>query len=614
MTSPARTIQSNDYLRTLAITPDGARIVAGGGNDVVVWNTRTGHKLLGPLKGHSNTILSVAVSPDGSTFASGAYDKEIRIWDTETGHAVLGPLTGHTDYVRSVAFSPGGHLLVSGSDDKTIRIWDARTGQPVGVPIQAGSVVLSVAMSPDGTKLAAGCYGHTFRLYDTTAQTLLFQCVGHTNWVSSIAFSTDGRLLVSGSGDRTVRIWDAATGLSLGSPLHGHTNDVGSVVFSPDGRYIASGSHDGALRMWDARTRQAHGDQLLGHTYHVNAVAFTRDGRFLVSGCYDGLVKIWDMRSDVSDTQNSRQSNQNLEIEITSEMSLQDIMSCLSSWGCVDMSSWLGAIAVEDSRMTSLGDTYRCKLNPRDEAMVRMTRIYPGSSEEHRTSLTRAARDLCAWSKCRHPNVQPLLGLALFRDRICIVVGWETNGTLNKYLERHPEADRCAISVQVAEGLAHLHKIEVVHGDLKAANVFVSKDGVARVGGFGDAALQDEMAERSETPAKDVLSTRWAAPELFNDHKYTDKTDVYALGMTILEIIMGMVPWAGKSIHMLIYSTLEKANPERPIDHIPTGSIHGEILWSILRSCWKFEAEKRPSSATVASLMKCVTPEGLKAD
>ncbi|QRV95992.1 Serine/threonine-protein kinase [Ceratobasidium sp. AG-Ba] len=277
------------------------------------------------------------------------------------------------------------------------------------------------------------------------------------------------------------------------------------------------------------------------------------------------------------------------------------------------MSSWLRAIAAEDSRMTSLGDNYRCKLNPMDEAMVRMTRIYPGSSEEYRKSLTRVARDLCAWSKCRHPNVQPLLGLALFRDRICTVVGWETNGSLTKYLERHPEADRCAISVQVAEGLAHLHKIEVVHGDLKAANVLVSRDGVAQLGGFGDAALRDKTAELSETPAKDVLSAR-QAPELFKDPKYTDKTDVYALGMTMLEIITGTVPWAGKSVFVLIYcTTAEKANPERPMEHIPTGSIHGDILWSILKSSWKFEAEGRPSAATVANLMKCITPEGLKA-
>ncbi|QRV95989.1 Serine/threonine-protein kinase [Ceratobasidium sp. AG-Ba] len=278
------------------------------------------------------------------------------------------------------------------------------------------------------------------------------------------------------------------------------------------------------------------------------------------------------------------------------------------------MSSWLGAITVEDSRMTSLGDTYRCKLNPRDEAMVRMTRIYPGSSEEHRTSLTRAARDLCAWSKCRHPNVQPLLGLALFRDRICTVVGWELNGTLTKYLECHPEADRCAMSVQVAEGLAYLHTLEVVHRDLKAANIYVSKDGVARLGGFNDVSLQEEATELPETLSKDVPSARWAAPELFKDNKYSDKTDVYALGMTILEIITGRVPWAGKSVFMLIYSTtVEKANPDRPTEYVPTGSIQGEILWSILRSCWRFEPEKRASAASVASLMKCITSEGLKA-
>ena len=44
-----------------------------------------------------------------------------------------------------------------------------------------------------------------------------------------------------------------------------------------------------------------------------------------------------------------------------------------------------------------------------------------------------AARELYTWNKCSHPNIMPLLGLAVFRDRIGMVAPWMENGTLRSY-------------------------------------------------------------------------------------------------------------------------------------------------------------------------------------
>ncbi|QRV95998.1 Tyrosine kinase family catalytic domain protein [Ceratobasidium sp. AG-Ba] len=612
--SLTRTIQSDGKIYTLAVTPDGALIVAGCDSDVAIWDTRTGHKFLGPLKGHGDLVRSVAVSIGGGTLASGSQDHTIRIWDIETGDGLLEPLTGHAETVRSVAFSPDGQLLVSGSEDCTIRIWDARTGQPVRDPIRTGSSVYSVAVSSDGKKIAAGCSDNAVRVYDTARFALIFQCKSHTSTILSVVFSLDGRFLAAGSCDSTVYIWDAATGSPVSGPLRGHTDYVRSISFSPDGSYVASGSDDKTVRVWNTGTGQLHGNPLSGHTDYVYAVAFTPDGRFLVSGSDDKTINISEVHIHLPDNQNARESSNSVGIEITNGMSLRDILSRLSTLGCVDMSPWLDKIAAGHSSILSFGGIYPCKLNVRDNALVKQTRIYSTSNEEGQASFTRAIRDILAWSRCRHPNLEPLLGVALFRDRICTVESWDTSRSLLKHFEHHPEVDRCKMSIQVAEGLAHLHILEMVHSDLKAANVFVSRCGVAKIGGFGGATLHDEALEFSVISSKDVPSARWAAPELFKDKTYTNKTDVYALGMTILEIITGKVPWVEKSVYMAIYSTtVEMAHPERPMQHIPAGSIHGDILWSIMSSCWKFEAENRPSAATVASLMKCITQEGLKA-
>lgn len=52
------------------------------------------------------------------------------------------------------------------------------------------------------------------------------------------------------------------------------------------------------------------------------------------------------------------------------------------------------------------------------------------------------AREIYAWSKCKHPNVHQLVGVATFRDQICIVSSWMQNGSLVEYLASKPSEDR----------------------------------------------------------------------------------------------------------------------------------------------------------------------------
>jgi WD40 repeat protein len=84
----------------------------------------TGQQLVSPLTGPSDSVTSVAFSPDGSLLAAGSLDNTVQLWDVASGEPVGRPLIGHTGGVNAVAFSPDGRLLASASDDTTIRIWD----------------------------------------------------------------------------------------------------------------------------------------------------------------------------------------------------------------------------------------------------------------------------------------------------------------------------------------------------------------------------------------------------------------------------------------------------------------------------------------------------------
>jgi WD40 repeat protein len=88
----------------------------------------------------------------GRHLASGSDDKTIKVWDVEAGGAVK-TLQGHTDSVVGVAFSPDGTRLASASQKGAVKLWDWALGEEALTLKEPGDAV-AVAFSPDGEQLA----------------------------------------------------------------------------------------------------------------------------------------------------------------------------------------------------------------------------------------------------------------------------------------------------------------------------------------------------------------------------------------------------------------------------------------------------------------------------
>ncbi|KAE9384028.1 WD40 repeat-like protein, partial [Gymnopus androsaceus JB14] len=146
-----------------------------------------------PLKGHEDSVLSVAFSPDGTRIVSGSHDDTIRIWDATTGAQIGDPLKGHEHLIWSVAFSPDGTRIVSGSDDHTIRIWDATTGAQIGDPLKGDEdSVLSVAFSPDQARIVSGLHDNTIRTMDANTNYPIYNTLinHHQSFQGSVPISS----------------------------------------------------------------------------------------------------------------------------------------------------------------------------------------------------------------------------------------------------------------------------------------------------------------------------------------------------------------------------------------------------------------------------------------
>jgi hypothetical protein len=111
--------------QVLAVAAIGDKPGTGVDTSVRLWDPLR-HTVLGRLSGYTGLIESIAFSPDGRLIAAGGLDHTVRIWDATTGKQ-LAVLTGHTSIVWSVQFSPDGRGIASASSDGTVRIWDVAT-------------------------------------------------------------------------------------------------------------------------------------------------------------------------------------------------------------------------------------------------------------------------------------------------------------------------------------------------------------------------------------------------------------------------------------------------------------------------------------------------------
>jgi WD40 repeat protein len=293
----------------LAISPDGTTLASGGevataGGEVRLWDIQTA-KEKAPFQDHIGKILAVTFSPDGKTIASGGDDKTVRLWDLDTGKVQA--ILNDDEFPFSLCFSPNGKSLAAGGNGifsrHKIKLWDVGRRKPSGSlpPDKERSFFFSLAYATDGNTLAAARIGGVIEFWDLEKSAKIDSLEIAGQWrmgKHSLAQSADGSTIALAMQEdilshSKITVWDLKTKKERTTVKH---DSVNGIAFSPNGNILASGGQYGRIKLWDVETGKETAE-LTDKYQAVECIVFSPDGKTLASGHEDNAIRLWDVKT-----------------------------------------------------------------------------------------------------------------------------------------------------------------------------------------------------------------------------------------------------------------------------------------------------------------------------
>jgi tRNA A-37 threonylcarbamoyl transferase component Bud32 len=210
----------------------------------------------------------------------------------------------------------------------------------------------------------------------------------------------------------------------------------------------------------------------------------------------------------------------------------------------------------------------------------------------------RFRREARVTARIRHHGVPQVYDavLDLSYDRLYLVMELIEGTSLRAYIEPSdplPVAWAAAMAAQVSTVLSHAHAVPVVHRDLKPDNILVTADGTVKVLDFGIAAILRTDVTKITTAGQPIGTSKYMSPEQIKGAQITPRSDLYALGCILYELLCGQSAFSGRTDYQLWHQHMS-VSPRPPHElrsGIPTD------LERLVVELLKKNPEHRPADA-----------------
>lgn len=192
----------------------------------------------------------------------------------------------------------------------------------------------------------------------------------------------------------------------------------------------------------------------------------------------------------------------------------------------------------------------------------------------------------------QHKNVVRFIGACTKQPYMCIVTEYMPGGSLYEYLHKNHHTltipQLVQFAIDVCRGMEYLHKSNIIHRDLKTANLLMDSDKVVKVADFGVARfLNQEGVMTAETG-----TYRWMAPEIINHQPYDQKADVFSFAIVLWELVTAKIPYDNMTPLQAALGVRQGRRPDLPTNTNPK-------LLELMQRCWETDPGKRPSFSEI---------------
>ncbi|XP_062012560.1 wall-associated receptor kinase 5-like [Rosa rugosa] len=257
------------------------------------------------------------------------------------------------------------------------------------------------------------------------------------------------------------------------------------------------------------------------------------------------------------------------------------------------------------------GFVYKGTLPDKKEVAIKVSK-----SNAPMTQSNQFINEVIVLSQINHRNVVRLLGCCLETQTPLLVYEFVSNGTLYEHIHKKNGKGplsfglRMKIATETAGSLAYLHystSMQIVHRDVKATNILLDENFIAKVSDFGASKLVPEDQNQLSTLVQGTLG--YLDPEYLQSNTLTEKSDVYSFGVVLVELITSQVaisykkPEAERNLANVFVTSVVENRLAQILDHeiIKEGSFEiAEQVAHLARRCLSLKGGDRPTMKEVA--------------